>query len=48
MVDGAQAVMIWRNIYGGIFDLYEIIPGIVVALDTIINFSMATQKPRGL
>jgi len=40
--------MIWRNIHGAIFDLYEIIPGIVVALDAIIDFSMATQKPRGL
>jgi len=29
MVTGAATVVVWSNLSGGIFDLYEILPGFV-------------------
>lgn len=36
---GGLTIIIWKNLSGGIFDLYEIIPGFLLALIGIIIFS---------
>lgn len=39
MITGAATVLIWKQMEGGIFDLYEILPGFVFALIAIGIFS---------
>jgi len=40
MIVGSVTVLIWSNIDGGIFDLYEIVPGFVLASITIVTISL--------
>lgn len=40
MIVGAVTVLIWSNIDGGIFDLYEIVPGFVLASIAIVTISL--------
>jgi len=44
MVLGAVTVVIWSNLGGGIFDLYEIVPGFLFASFGIVGFSL--MKPE--
>jgi sodium/proline symporter len=46
MVVGAATVVIWAQIDGGIFDLYEIIPGFLACALAVIGVSLATGEPR--
>ena len=46
MVTGAVVVGIWGNISGGIFDLYEIVPGFLLNLIVMAVVSRATWKPN--
>jgi sodium/proline symporter len=39
MVSGALTVIVWKQLEGGIFDLYEILPGCLVASVCILIFS---------
>ncbi|MDY6800183.1 MAG: sodium/proline symporter PutP [Bacteroidota bacterium] len=39
MITGASTVLIWKQLEGGLFDLYEILPGFVFALIAIAIFS---------
>lgn len=39
MVVGAVTVVVWSNLQGGIFDLYEIVPGFVMAVIAIVIVS---------
>jgi len=39
MVVGGVTVVIWKNIGGGIFDLYELVPGFVCSLAAIIGLT---------
>lgn len=39
MITGAATVLIWKQLSGGIFDLYELLPGFVFALVAILVFS---------
>ena len=43
MIVGAVTVVVWSNLSGGIFDLYEIVPGFVLASLVIVVIS--TLKP---
>ncbi|WLR42077.1 sodium/proline symporter PutP [Bacillus carboniphilus] len=42
---GALTVVIWKNIEGGLFNLYEIVPGFVFSTIVIIIFSLISGKP---
>jgi sodium/proline symporter len=42
---GGITVVVWKQISGGIFDLYEIVPGILFATIAIIAVSLATGAP---
>ena len=43
MVTGAVVVMVWGNLSGGVFELYEILPGFVANLAVAIGVSLTRQ-----
>lgn len=45
MIVGGVTVILWKNIHGGIFELYEIVPGILFATLTIIIVSLLDREP---
>ncbi|QOR47336.1 sodium/proline symporter PutP [Trueperella pecoris] len=46
MVMGAITVAVWGNVDGGMFDLYEIVPGFVINLIVTIIVSLLTYEPN--
>ncbi|WP_305374230.1 sodium/proline symporter PutP [Photobacterium leiognathi] len=42
---GAITVVVWKQLTGGIFDLYEIIPGFIFATLAVVMVSKATGAP---
>ncbi|WP_413231776.1 sodium/proline symporter PutP [Marinobacter sp.] len=46
IVVGGATVVIWGNLSGGILDLYEIIPGFILATIAIIVVSLAGGEPE--
>lgn len=46
VIVGGVTVVVWKQISGGIFDLYEIVPGIIFATIAIIAVSKATGAPE--
>jgi sodium/proline symporter len=44
IISGALTVIIWKQLSGGIFDLYELLPAFVIASICILIFSK-TEKP---
>lgn len=48
MITGALTVVIWKNLSGGIFELYEIIPGVALsALASIVTSLTVSGKASG-
>lgn len=45
IIVGGVTVVVWKQISGGIFDLYEIVPGIVLATAAIVAISLITSEP---
>ncbi len=45
VVAGAVTVLIWNNLEGGLFNLYEILPGFVLSSLAIYLFSIRTDPP---
>ncbi len=45
VVVGGITVVVWKQLSGGLFDLYEIVPGIVFATIAIVAVSLATGEP---
>ncbi len=45
MVVGGITVLIWKQLQGGIFTLYEIVPGFILSALAIILFSLIDQAP---
>jgi len=46
MVTGAVTVIVWANLDGGLFDLYEILPGFVISTLAIAAFSFSGPPPK--
>lgn len=44
MVTGAVTVFAWKSLSGGIFELYEILPGFVLNLLVAVGVSLATSR----
>jgi sodium/proline symporter len=42
---GGITVIAWKNLSGGLFDLYEIVPGFVLGLIAIVAASVADKEP---
>ncbi len=45
MVAGAVTVVVWKQLEGGIFEIYEILPGFVVCSLLVIAVSLLTREP---
>ncbi len=45
MIVGALTVIVWKHLSGGLFDLYEILPGFILCTITIIVVSLMGQEP---
>ncbi|WP_407657834.1 sodium/proline symporter PutP [Marinobacter bohaiensis] len=45
IIVGGVTVVVWGNLSGGILDLYEIIPGFILATIAIVVVSLATPEP---
>jgi sodium/proline symporter len=45
VIIGGLTVVVWKQISGGIFDVYEIVPGIIFAALSIIIVSLVTAAP---
>ncbi|MBW6391722.1 MULTISPECIES: sodium/proline symporter PutP [Halomonadaceae] len=45
IVVGGVTVVVWAELSGGIFDLYEIVPGVILAYIAIVVASLATEEP---
>jgi sodium/proline symporter len=45
MLGGGITVIVWKQLSGGIFDIYEILPGFIVATLCMIIFSLLEKNP---
>ena len=45
IVTGGVTVVVWRSLSGGIFEVYEIIPGFIAASIAIVVFSLIGKAP---
>ncbi len=45
MIVGAVTVIIWKQMSGGLFDVYEILPGFIFATAAIVAGSLASEEP---
>lgn len=46
MIVGAVTVIVWKQLSGGLFDVYEILPGFIFACLTIACVSLAGRAPE--
>ena len=46
IIIGGLTIVIWKQLTGGIFDLYEIVPGIILATISIVAASLLTAEPE--
>ena len=45
IVTGGVTVVVWRSLSGGIFEVYEIVPGFIAASIAIVVFSLIGKAP---
>ncbi|MCY6369976.1 sodium/proline symporter PutP [Clostridium ganghwense] len=45
MITGGITVIVWKSLSGGIFDLYEIVPGFICSVIVIVIVSLLTKEP---
>jgi len=45
MIVGGITVIIWKQLQGGIFELYEIVPGFILSVLAILIFSLMDKRP---
>ncbi len=48
MIAGAVTVVVWKNLSGGIFDLYEIVPGFLLCSLVIVVLSLREQPSASI
>jgi len=46
IIVGGLTVVIWKQLSGGLFDLYEIVPGFVLSMLSIVAVSVLTRAPE--
>ncbi|CAM3865479.1 Sodium/proline symporter [Vibrio aerogenes CECT 7868] len=42
---GGITIVVWKQLSGGIFDVYEIVPGMILSTIAIVVFSKLSEKP---
>jgi sodium/proline symporter len=45
LVTGAIIVVVWKQLEGGLFDIYEIIPGFLFSAIAVVAVSLLTEEP---
>jgi sodium/proline symporter len=45
MITGGITVIIWKGLSGGIFNLYEIVPGFIISIIAIVIVSLLSKEP---
>ncbi|HSO41766.1 MAG TPA: sodium/proline symporter PutP [Rhodospirillales bacterium] len=45
LVVGAVTVVVWKQLEGGLFDIYEIIPGFILSTVAVVAASLLTEEP---
>lgn len=45
IIVGGLTVLIWKQLSGGLFEMYEIVPGFVLSLGAIVIISFLDEKP---
>ena len=45
MIAGGLTVVIWKQLSGGVFELYEIIPGLIASTTAVIIGILLTPPP---
>lgn len=45
MISGGITVIIWKGLSGGIFNLYEIVPGFIISIIAIVVVSLLSKEP---
>jgi len=45
MVAGSFTVIVWANLEGGLFEVYEILPGFVISALATVLFSLRDSPP---
>ena len=45
IIAGGATVLCWEHLHGGLFDIYEIIPGFIFSVIVIIAVSLIDKKP---
>jgi sodium/proline symporter len=45
IIGGGITALIWKQLKGGLFDLYEIVPGLILSVVLIVLFSLLGRKP---
>jgi sodium/proline symporter len=46
MIVGGLTIVVWKQLTGGIFDVYEIVPGIILATISVVSVSLLTKEPE--
>lgn len=46
LISGAVTVVVWKELEGGLFDLYEIVPGFIICTLAIVVFSLLSSPPE--
>lgn len=46
IISGGITVLIWKQLSGGIFELYEIVPGFILSMVAIFIFSLKGKQPQ--
>lgn len=46
MIAGAVTVIVWVDLEGGVFDVYEILPGFAISMLAIVVFSRYDAPPK--
>jgi sodium/proline symporter len=41
---GGTTIVIWKNLQGGVFDLYELLPGFLASLAAIVIVTLLTRR----
>lgn len=45
MIVGAITVLVWKHLSGGLFEIYEILPGFIFAMVAIVAISLMERQP---
>ncbi|OJH50198.1 hypothetical protein [Methanohalophilus portucalensis] len=45
MISGGVMVILWKQLSGGIFDLYEIVPGFILSSIVILLITRMDREP---